>query len=511
MKNLTNLTKITSIYALVFLISSCASIKQPGQTSYNNEDASATADLDTNTIEELIHLTDLDEETPQEVVVTEKVKPKKSTYKYQIPRVINEQVKKWFNYFTVNETGRAWYQRALTRSEAYEAHMKNILISSEVPEELFYLALIESAFVQRAHSHAGAKGIWQFMKGTAKLYGLHVSRRHDERLDPYKATAAAAAYLKDLYNIYGSWYLAIASYNAGEGRIRSAIIKHKERNFWELVAKNALPMETINYVPKYIAASIIGENPQKFGFVYNGPSKGAPEVSEDIERLIASNHYRRGAKPPSVVRPSTSLVDTTPTTVHRVRRGENLSTIARKYRTNVASIKGCNPRLRGNTIYAGQNLSINCGGGTSVVASAPKQTRVASSAQTSSVSAASTTPTYYRIKWGDNLEGISKRYGLSIEQIKECNPTVKRHKILAGQRLRLSCPDQNVQIAQAKPGQSKFTHTVRRGESLWSISQKYNVSVSDLVKWNNLKKRNKIFAGRKLMILNKTDDNTKNG
>ena len=507
MKKLINLTKISALVTLAIFITSCASVKQPGQTR-NSKTSTSSAKMDSSTIEELIQLTDLDEESTPEITITKRTRSKKTSHKQQIPRVINEQVKKWFNYFTVNKTGKAWFQRALTRSEKFESNMKNILIGSGVPEELFYLALIESAFVQRAHSHAGAKGIWQFMRGTARLYGLHVSRKHDERLDPYRATAAAAAYLKDLYNIYGSWYLAIASYNAGEGRIRGAIIKHRERNFWQLVAKNALPRETINYVPKYIAASIIGENPQKFGFVYNGPSKGAPEVSEDIERLLANNHYRRGARPPKVVRPSTRYVDTTPISTHRVRRGENLSTIARKYRTSVSRIKRCNSRIRGTTIYAGQKLSINCSSRKTVLASATKKRKSKrSNRKISARSSSKKKPKIYRIRRGDTLEGISKKYGMTIAQIKDCNPTVKRYVIFAGQNLKLNCSAQKILMAN----QSKITHTVRRGESLWSISQKYNVSVSDIVRWNKLKRRNKIFAGRKLFILNKSKGTTANG
>jgi len=488
----------------IFAVMICAALVASCATTSNGKKTGAKNNGEYGSIEDLIQKTDLDEGSDSG-----------ETGKLKVPRVINESVARWIDYFT--KENREWFQRALTRSETYETDMKNILISSGVPEELFYLALIESAFIQKAHSRAKAQGIWQFMKGTGKLYGLNVKRGNDERNDPYKSTAAAAAYLKDLYNIYGSWYLAIASYNAGEGRIRNAILRHRERNFWELAAKNALPDETMNYVPKFIAAVIVAENYSKFGFAYNGPSKGAATVAEDVSKLVALDQYRRGARPQRSSSASVEAKETgsAETSIYIVKRGDNLSKIARKNDVSMADIKKCNHKLKGNNINIGQRLVINC---------EEKETRIAKNeAKTKEVATATpttaTTKTkhnVYKVKHGDTLEAIAKKNGLTIEGIKDCNPTVKRYQILAGQKLKLTCtPVDEEDIAteetvaidtSVKPvkkvGPYKV-HVVRPGESLWTIAQKYNVTISNLMAWNNLKKRSVIFKGRRLRVYNK--------
>ena len=135
-----------------------------------------------------------------------------------------------------------------------------------MPKELYYLAMIESGFRNRARSRAQAVGIWQFMPRTGRHYGLRVDSYLDERMDPVRSTAAAISYLQDLYRVYQSWWLAIASYNSGEVRVLRAIMKRNTRDFFELVEEKVLPAETINYVPKFIAALYIATNHQRFGF-----------------------------------------------------------------------------------------------------------------------------------------------------------------------------------------------------------------------------------------------------
>ncbi len=488
--------KILMVMICAALVASCATTKNGKRTASNGSGEYSS-------IEELIQRTDLDEGNDAG-----------ETGKHKIPRVINESVARWIDYFT--KENRDWFQRALGRSEEYETDMKNILISSGVPEELFYLALIESAFVQKARSHAKAQGIWQFMPGTGKLYGLSVRRGNDERNDPYKACAAAAAYLKDLYNIYGSWYLAIASYNAGEGRIRNAILRHRERNFWELAAKNALPDETMNYVPKFIAAVIVAENYSKFGFAYNGPSKGATTVAEDVSKLVALDQYRRGARPQrGSIESKEAQSLSAEATVYKVKRGDNLSKIAQRHHVSISDIKNCNSRLRGNNVNIGQRLVINCEGKETVITKNLKN-----DAKVKEIVAAAapkrSTANIYRVKRGDTLEAIAKRNNLTIEGIKDCNPTVKRYQILAGQKLKLTCTpvDEedvvteetvaiNTAVKPVKKAGAYKVHVVRPGESLWTIAQKYNVTITNLMAWNNLKKRSIIFKGRRLRVYNK--------
>lgn len=182
----------------------------------------------------------------------------------KIPTEINPQVEKWINYF--QGRGRPHMERYLARSTRYEALMKKVLRDNGLPDDLFYIALIESGFNSQAFSHAAAVGYWQFIRGTGKRFGLEINKLVDERRDPVLATQAAADYFKGLYSVFGSWYLAMASYNVGENRVKREVANHRTRDFWELVRKKRLPRETMNYVPKYIAAKMIAQEPAKYGF-----------------------------------------------------------------------------------------------------------------------------------------------------------------------------------------------------------------------------------------------------
>ncbi len=154
----------------------------------------------------------------------------------------------------------------LSRSTKYIEIMKEILVEKGLPEDLVYLPLIESGFNLNARSRAKAVGPWQFIESTAKRYGLIVDWWRDERKDPIKSTVAAANYLKDLYKMFGDWSLALAAYNAGEGRIYKAINRVSENDYWMLLNTKYIPKETKNYVPKYIAAITIAKQPESFGF-----------------------------------------------------------------------------------------------------------------------------------------------------------------------------------------------------------------------------------------------------
>ena len=175
-------------------------------------------------------------------------------------------VKKWEDYFTGR--GRRHMDTYLNRLPRYEAMMKQILKSEGVPEELIYIALIESGFNSKAYSRASAVGYWQFIRGTGKHYGLKQNWLVDERRDPIHSTRAAAQYFKALYHAFGSWHLAMSSYNAGEHRVLRAIMGNVTREFWSLHEKKQLPRETRDYVPKFIAAAKIASNPKKYGFTH---------------------------------------------------------------------------------------------------------------------------------------------------------------------------------------------------------------------------------------------------
>ena len=178
-----------------------------------------------------------------------------------MPLVMNSRVERAISFFQTD--GRQSFERWLVRYPFYESVIKEILDQHELPEELIYHAMVESGLNPRAYSRAHAAGMWQFINSTAKIYGLDRTWWVDERRDPIRATDAAAKYLKDLYIEFDDWYLALAAYNAGAGRINRAIRLHQTRDFWSL---NSLPKETKNHVPTVLATAIIATDPLEYGF-----------------------------------------------------------------------------------------------------------------------------------------------------------------------------------------------------------------------------------------------------
>lgn len=367
----------------------------------------------------------------------------------RIPIEINQNVQKWIAFFTIKDRER--FQTFLDRGLIYRDLIKGILREHGVPTELYYLAMIESGFVLHARSHASAVGAWQFIRGTGVRYGLMQNYYVDERRDIIHSTHAAAEYLRNLHIAFQSWYLAMAGYNAGEGRILGAILRGGTRDFWELVEKKSLPPETRNYVPKFLAAAIIGRHPEKFGFRVNEPEKypsvesvrvpGGVRLNEVAKRIGVPSrtlsslnpHLLRKMTPANLatypiwvpkgaaertaeLRPvfaklrirSERAVATSGKKYHRVRRGETLSVIARKYSLSVLQLKRLNG-LRSSRIYVGSRL---------VVAGSSK------SAQ------------YHRVRRGDALTLIARRYGVSVGQLKRLN-RLGSNRIYVGQRLRV--------------------------------------------------------------------------
>lgn len=189
---------------------------------------------------------------------------KLTNYYYDIPVVYNAAVKKWIKYFTTR--GKNHFQRYAERAGRYAPVLSKILNDQGMPRDLIYLSMAESGFQNHARSWAKAVGPWQFMPFTGKRYGLEVDFYLDERRDPLKATVAASMYLRELYEMFDSWELAMAGYNAGEGKIKRAIKRYKTQDFWKIRNGRYLRSETKNYVPKIMALAIIGKNLKSFGF-----------------------------------------------------------------------------------------------------------------------------------------------------------------------------------------------------------------------------------------------------
>ena len=185
--------------------------------------------------------------------------------------------------------------------------MRRIFAERGLPEGLIYVALVESGFSPYARSPKDAVGIWQFIEGTARRYGLKVNGRVDERQDPEKSTRAAARYLHDLYQQFGCWYLAAAGYNAGEKRVEGVMNRHDIQDFWVMAQKKLLPEETCNYVPQIIAAALIAKDPEKYGMAqvrYQAPRAG--------ERVKVPGGVNLAAFAESLEMPEKELVELNP-------------------------------------------------------------------------------------------------------------------------------------------------------------------------------------------------------
>lgn len=183
---------------------------------------------------------------------------------YNVPIVVDSSVQGHIRYFNTAIRGR--FEQWLLRLSRYRPLVETIFTEFHLPSDLVYLSLVESGFNPYAYSRARATGPWQFMKGTAKLYGLRVDQYVDERRDPIKSTVAAARYLRDLYDLFGAWPLAMAAYNAGEGKVMRALHKAQAESFSEISKTRLIRRETKEYVPRFMAATIIARNPDRYGF-----------------------------------------------------------------------------------------------------------------------------------------------------------------------------------------------------------------------------------------------------
>lgn len=326
-----------------------------------------------------------------------------------IPIEINRKVAEWIKYFTVRE--REMTQRYLERGEALRPHLELILKENDVPAELFYLAMIESGFVTHARSRAKAVGVWQFMPGTAKNYGLAVNSNIDERRNWIKATEAAATYLKDLNNVFGSWYLALAAYNAGEYRIVRSIMKGKTRDFWALAEAGLLPQETLNYVPKFLAAHIVGRDFKKYGFEV----KVEPQDTwDDFETVNV----------PSGVR------------LKEISKVSGISHEILK-RWNFDLIRDITPKSKTGSaeIYLPKGLSSKIEEAKADIEKLKKVNGFTEERSYASANGNGHSYTMYVVRKGENLTNISKRLGISVRTLMKING-IKKSRIHPGMHLK---------------------------------------------------------------------------
>jgi membrane-bound lytic murein transglycosylase D len=420
----------------------------------------------------------------------------------------------------------------LSRMPRYEAVIRERLQREDLPGDLVYLALIESGFSNTATSRAKAVGMWQFMKGTAKLYGLRVDSWVDERRDPYRATDAAARHLRDLNRRFGSLYLAAAAYNAGSGKVSRGLIRlpdddseslNSDATFFRLYDTKLLRRETKDYVPKLIAAALIAKQPKRYGFTV-GPAAPAaydsivvPDMSglDVIARLADTTvsairelnpQYLRLATPAgtrSIVRLPLGRGSATAVAYaelpprqrvtfveHFVVRGETLGGIALRYRVSQAMLAAANPKLKSRSIRIGQRVIVPTGGALS--------TSVALRMAEPVVAAGTHTGAFHRVRRGETISEIADEFGVTQRELRDWNRLDQRGRIRIGQRLRIVSPDSPRSALSTTDGAK--THVVRPGETLKGLARRYGVSIQALRKANNLSERQALRAGVALKI-----------
>ncbi len=392
--------------------------------------------------------------------------------KFDIPIVKNSRVEFWVEYFTGR--GRRTFGRYIERLGKMKPLMEPMLVEANMPKDLVYLAMIESGFSPKARSRAGAVGPWQFIPATGRSYGLEQDWWYDERRDPVKSTKAAIRYLSVLYEEFDDWKLAAAAYNAGEGRIRWGIRKYGTRDYWELARHRAIRRETVDYVPKMMAAAIISKNPEVFGF-----------------------------KPPVW---DSSWLETTTITL---KGPEAIYSLANAGEITRKMLRTLNPELKRWSTPPVQNYAL----------------RVPSEAVRKRLEFAMTTGKIgkfrnfarYRVRRGDTLSQIASRFQVGIRPIMRLNNLASARRIWPGQMLIMPVmrgatpkkPHVRRQATTRIPAEFRnklhVLYVVKKGDTLYDISRKYAVTVGELKRWNSISKHRKIRPGKTLRLYVKND------
>jgi membrane-bound lytic murein transglycosylase D len=406
-----------------------------------------------------------DEKKPPPLEIEAAKKDKEVTF--DIPIVINDQVESFVAYFQT--THRKPFALWLQRSGRYIPMMKEVLKANGLPEDLVYMALIESGFNPKAYSRRRASGPWQFITRTGKRYGLEVDWWIDERRDPEKSTLAAARHLKDLYDQFSCWYLAAAGYNAGAGKISRAIERYRTEDFWELTKHKYLKKETRHYVPKMIAAALIAKEPEKYGF--NDIEYDEPIRYEKVE-----------------------IPDAT-----------DLNVIARCCEVDYETIKALNPELKmWCTPPHRSDYQVKIPAG-------KREVFLKNFSQLSP--SERITFRQHQVRPGDTLYTIARRYGIKKEPIMELNGLKSPSQLRTGSSIIIPIPADRALAFDERGGMEdtvrkrksaapkapkrvvsevqgplkEIRYVVKDGDTLWDIALMYNLRIEDIRRWNNLR------------------------
>ncbi len=477
--------------------------------------------------------------------------------RFDIPMVFNDAVQYFIRYFTTEK--RKIFANWLKRSRRYVPMFKEILRDQGLPEDLIYLAMIESGFNPKAYSPMKACGPWQFIYETGGRYGLRVNHWVDERRDPEKSTVAAALYLKDLFNQFGNWYLAAAGFNAGEKRIERAVEKHETSDFWELSRYNTLPKETRDYIPRLLAEAIIAKEPERFGFTNINYDQPVAFVTERVPAATPLAVVARAASVDALAVRALNpelLTGITPPDAddYVVRLPERIK--REKFREDLLTALGKGEKVEQVTAYTCRrplgsqiikshgvsfiNLSLVNGCDQALVARQgaviyiPRFHRAAETPESEPIEAAhvlkapkpkeeprlqlvaQSRPSgtrlskvrvgvrpvaraqndYHIVRKGESLAGISEKYGIDLATLKQINK-LKKGQIYPDMRIELASHTRKIE----KPSRtSAVSHAARRGEPRLATAYKHEKSGQALKETKRGKKAGKVRANTRLRI-----------
>jgi membrane-bound lytic murein transglycosylase D len=449
---------------------------------------------------------------------------------YDIPIVLNPKV---LNYIEAFQTRlRKEFEGGLKRSGMYLPMIKKTFREAGLPEDLAYMAHQESGFKTSAYSRARAKGMWQFMSFTGRKYGLKRDLWVDERADFEKATKSATLYLKDLYARYGDWYLAMAAYNAGEGKIDRAIRRARTKDYWAIARTPYIRKETKYYVPAILASILIDKSPEDYGFdveIEKELSWDTLEVERATDLQVIADAADVPLQQIRLLNPELSGLTTPPNvssytlrvpdgtrrdvqahleslpddqrvswTRHEVRHGETFASIAKRHKVAVRALIDANPNYAGRRLRGGWVLNVPLGAGTPEVALAK----------------AVSTPTFeagervvHRVRKGENLQQISWKYRTTVVNLKRWND-LNGSTIRPGQRLVVYYGEKGdgpPPVAEANGAAVSVTggrieYRVQPGDTLEIVARKFSAAVEDLCRWNGLSSDAALQPGDRLWI-----------
>jgi len=384
---------------------------------------------------------------PVDPKLRERAEQAAKSVSHDLPLTVNDVVASYLNFFQTPR-GRAIVENGLRRKGKYDDMIARVLKEEGVPQDLIYLAQAESAFQPLALSRAGARGIWQFVQWRGNEYGLKRTWWVDERMDPEKATRAAAQHLRDLYGLFGDWYLAIAAYNCGPGNVQKGVERTGYADFWELYKRNVLPRETKNYVPIILALTLIAKDAPHYG------------ISVDPEQPVETD----------VVKPGRAI---------------DLRLVAETIDVDVATLRTLNPSL----------LRMATPDDPQFVLHLPKGTAEMFSAEIADIPADKWVSwRRHRVESGETLTSIAKKYRVTPRAIAEANDLEAGTGLEAGEKLI---------IPAARPVEETKSrlvrYRVRRGDTLGGIADQFSVTGEDIRKWNGLK-AGKVSRGMVLRI-----------